>query len=94
MEVKSDQITIYKWIYDESIKKGKEDLYQYYLSKEHKIEREEISLGKIKFDIIEQENNTVQSHPLVDYPYNKSLQNFKSNVGFILILLYEGKKKI
>lgn len=68
LEVKSDQITIYRWIYDESIKKGKEDLYQYYLSKEHKIEREEISLGKIKFDIIEQENNTVQSHPLVDYP--------------------------
>ena len=68
MEVKSDQITIYKWIYDGSVKKGKEDLYQYYLSKEHKIEREEISLGRIKFDIIEQENNTVQSHPLVDYP--------------------------
>ena len=68
MEVKSDQITIYKWIYDESIKKGKEDLYQYYLSKKHKIEREEIGFGKIKFDIIEQENNTVQSHPLVDYP--------------------------
>ena len=57
-----------KGIYNESIKKGKEDLYQYYLSKEHKIKRKEISLGKIKFDIIEQGNNTVLSHPLVDYP--------------------------
>ena len=65
-------------------KKGKEDLYQYYLSKKHKIEREEIGFGRIKFDIIEQENNTEQSHPLVGLSIKEKPPKLKSNVGFIL----------
>lgn len=51
-EVKDIAVTIPKWLYEEATAKGKTDLYEYYCSKNHQIELEEIKLGKIVIDLI------------------------------------------
>lgn len=69
IELTENFITIPEWLYHKVLENGQEELYQYYLSKNHQLEKLDIKVGKIVVDfgrkIIVAEEGTA---PNIDYP--------------------------